>query len=156
MIADKVKVISRKAGKNKVYAWESKGEGNYTVEEVKESYPRGTSVILYLKAGEDEYIDKVRIQNIVKTYSDHINIPVELILDDGKEKVINNGTALWTKPKDSITEEQYNEFYKHLAHLGGKPFMTLHNKAEGIVEFTNLLFIPDKPPFDLFHPDNNR
>lgn len=153
MIADKVEVISRKAGKKKVNRWESEGDGKYTVEEVNEEYPRGTRVVLYLKPDQNDFLDKVYLGNIIKLYSDHINVPVELQMDDGKFKVMNTGSALWTRPKNEITKEQYNEFYSHVSHMPGEPFLTLHNKAEGVIEFTNLIFIPDRKPIDLYMPE---
>lgn len=153
MIADKVEVISRKAGKKKVNKWESDGEGKYSVEDVNEEYPRGTRVILYLKKDQDDFLDKIYLGNIIKLYSDHINVPVELQMDDGKFKVMNTGSALWTRPKNEITKEQYQEFYTHVSHMPGEPFMTLHNKAEGVIEFTNLIFIPDRKPVDLYMPE---
>lgn len=154
MISDEVEVISRKAGKKKVNKWISDGEGKYTVEEVDEEYPRGTRVILHLKADEEAFLDKIYLGNIIKLYSDHISIPVELQMDDGHFKAMNTASALWTRPKNEITKEQYNEFYTHVSHMPGEPFMTLHNKAEGVIEFTNLLFIPDKKPIDLYLPSD--
>ena len=152
MIADKVEVISRKAGKKKVNKWTSNGEGTYSIEEVNEEYPRGTRITLYLKKDEEQFLDKIYLGNIIKLYSDHIDFPVELQMDDGHFKTMNSASALWTRPKNEITKEQYNEFYTHISHMPGEPFMILHNKAEGIIEFTNLLFIPDKKPIDLYLP----
>ena len=152
MIADKVEVISRKAGKKKVNKWTSNGEGTYSIEEVNEEYPRGTRITLYLKKDEEQFLDKVYLGNIIKLYSDHIDFPVELQMDDGHFKTMNSASALWTRPKNEITKEQYNEFYTHISHMPGEPFMILHNKAEGIIEFINLLFIPDKKPIDLYLP----
>lgn len=153
MIADRVEVISRKAGKKKVNRWESDGEGKYTVEEVAEEYPRGTKVILHLKENQDNFLDKVYLGNIIKLYSDHINVPVELQMDENNFKVMNTGSALWSRPKNEITKEQYNEFYTHVSHMPGEPFLTMHNKAEGVIEFTNLIFIPDRKPIDLYMPE---
>jgi len=155
MIADRVAVISKKAGMKKVNRWESEGEGKYTVEEISGDYPRGTTVILYLKGDQDDFLDKVYLGNIIKLYSDHISVPVELKMDDGKYKVMNSASALWTRPKDEITEEQYKEFYTHVSHMPGDPFLTLHNKAEGVIEFTNLLFVPDRKPVDLYMPERS-
>lgn len=152
MIADKVEVVSRKAGKKKVNKWTSNGEGTYSIEEVNEEYPRGTRITLYLKKDEEQFLDKIYLGNIIKLYSDHIDFPVELQMDDGHFKTMNSASALWTRPKNEITKEQYNEFYTHISHMPGEPFMILHNKAEGIIEFTNLLFIPDKKPIDLYLP----
>ncbi|GMO64882.1 MAG: molecular chaperone HtpG [Rickettsiales bacterium] len=153
MIADKVGVISRKAGNKKAYLWESEGEGKYTIEEYKQDAPRGTKIILYLKKEEDAFLDKIYLGNIIKLYSDHINVPVDLLMDTGEYKTMNTGSALWTRPKAEITPEQYKEFYTHVSHLPGDPYLTLHNKAEGVIEFTNLVFIPTKKPMDLYLPD---
>ncbi|MDR0423177.1 MAG: molecular chaperone HtpG [Rickettsiales bacterium] len=153
MIADKVEVITRKAGENEIYKWESEGDGKYTIEEFKEEHRRGTKIILHLKKEEEQFLDKIYLGNIIKLYSDHIAIPVELEMDDGKFKVMNSASALWTRPKNEITEEQYNEFYTHVSHLPGKPYLTLHNKAEGVIEFINLVFVPDKKPIDLYMPE---
>lgn len=153
MVADEVTVISRKAGEDAAYVWNSKADGTYTIEDAEGEQPRGTQIILHLKDETKEFLDKHRISHIVSTYSDHISFPVELTDIDGETKAINSGAALWTKPKSQISEEQYNEFYRHVAHAGDNPWMTIHNKAEGAIEYTSLLFIPSSKPFDLFHPD---
>ncbi len=153
MVADEVTVTSRKAGEEKSWVWNSKADGNYTIEEAETQSPIGTSITLHLKEDEKEFLDKHRIKHIVRTYSDHISFPVEFIDSDGDADIINEGSALWKKQKSEISAEQYNEFYKHVAHAGDKPWMILHNKAEGALEYTNLLFIPSSKPFDLFHPD---
>jgi len=153
MVADEVEVTSSKAGDEKAWVWKSKADGNYTIEELKDSATQGTSIVLHIREDAEEFLDKHRIKHIVRLYSDHISFPVELTDSEGETEVINTGAALWTKPKSSISEEQYNEFYKHVAHAGDKPWMILHNKAEGAIEYTNLLFIPTAKPFDLFHPD---
>ena len=109
-----------------------------------------------LKEDEQGYLEHVRIDNIIRTYSDHISVPIEFIeIKDGKEevKVLNSSSALWTRNKSEIKEEQYNEFYKQVSLSPDTPWMILHNKSEGVVEYTNLLFIPSSKPFDLFHPD---
>jgi len=154
MVAKEVEVISRKAGEDHSWHWQSQADGEYTIEAAKENRSeQGTEIILHINEGLDEFLDKHRIDHIVKTYSDHISFPVEFTDSEGNTKVINEGSALWAKPKSEITEEQYNEFYKHIAHAADKPWLILHNKAEGIVSYTNLLFIPTFKPFDLFHPD---
>ncbi|MDR2526516.1 MAG: molecular chaperone HtpG, partial [Rickettsiales bacterium] len=153
MIANKVEVISRKAGNKKVYLWESEGDGKYSILEVKEEHPRGTQIKLHLKEEQDDFLDKIYLGNIIKLYSDHISIPVELQMDGGNFKVMNTASALWTRPKNEITKEQYQEFYTHASHLPGEPFLTLHNKAEGIIEFINLVFVPDRKPVDLYLPE---
>ncbi|MDR3289962.1 MAG: molecular chaperone HtpG [Rickettsiales bacterium] len=153
MIADKVGVISKKAGAKKSYLWESEGEGKYTIQEVKEEHLRGTTIILYLKKEQDEFLDKIYLGNIIKLYSDHISVPVELKMDTGEYKTMNSASALWTRNKADITLEQYQEFYTHTSHLPGEPYLTLHNKAEGVIEFINLVFVPNKKPMDLYLPD---
>jgi len=124
MLADRVEVISRKAGEKKVYKWESDGSEKYSVEEVKDEYPRGTKVILHLKPDQEDFLDKIYIGNVVRLYSDHIDVPVELVGENDQNKVLNTGSALWVRPKNEITEEQYKEFYTHVSHLPGEPFMT--------------------------------
>lgn len=155
VVADKVMVESRKAGTEKGHIWESEGSGEFTIRDAKGS-ERGTKITLHIKAGEEEYLDKFRLRHIAQTYSDHISFPIEYIDEDGKPEAINKGSALWMRPKSEITEEQYKEFYHHIAHSPDTPWMTLHSKVEGKVEYTNLLFIPSMPPFDLFHPDRKR
>jgi molecular chaperone HtpG len=153
MVADEVEVISRKAGTKEAYKWTSKADGKYTIEELEDDAPVGTQITLHLKEDAEEFLDKHRVTHVIRTYSDHISFPVEFTDSEGEISIINKGSALWTLPKSEITEEQYNEFYRHVAHLGDKPWMVLHNKAEGALQYTNLLFIPSSKPFDLFHPD---
>lgn len=153
MVADEVTVISRKAGEEKAWQWHSDAESGYTIEEAKGEAPVGTSITLHLKKDADEFIDKHRIGHVVRTYSDHISYPIELTDSEGKLEILNEGNALWTKAKSEISDEQYKEFYKHVAHAGDDPWMILHNKVEGNLSYTNLLFIPTRKPFDLFHPD---
>ncbi len=153
MVADKVTVTSRKVGETKTWQWESQGDGSYEISELEETQDRGTSVTLHLRKDQGQFLDRHKIKHIVTTYSDHISFPIELINSDKTAEVINKGTALWARAKSDITTEQYNEFYKHIAHAGDEPWMVLHNKAEGNLEYLSLLFIPSRPPFDLFHPD---
>lgn len=153
MIADKVIVISQAAGSKKAHLWSSKGDGNFSIEDTKETLGRGTKITLYLRDGEEEYLDKFRIKHIVETYSYHTAFDV--VLKDGENgEILNEGLALWLKPKSEIKDTDYKEFYQSISGLGNdEPWMILHNKAEGIIEYTNLLFIPSIKPFDLFHPD---
>jgi molecular chaperone HtpG len=155
MIADKVVVVSTRAGESQSWQWESEGMGEFTITPV-ENGPRGTSITLFLKTGEDQYLDKFRLRHIVQTYSDHISFPIEITDEEGKTEIVNTASALWMRPKAEITAEQYKEFYHHVAHAPDEPWLTLHNKAEGKIEYTNLLFIPGAKPFDLFHPDRKR
>jgi molecular chaperone HtpG len=151
MVADKVEVISRKAGDSEGWRWISDGKGEFTIEPWPEA-ARGATIILHLREGEDIYLDPAQLRHIVKTYSDHVGLPI-VLKADGKEETINTAAALWTRPKSEITAEQYKEFYHHVAHSFDDPWLTLHNKAEGVFEYTNLLFIPSTKPFDLFDPE---
>ena len=153
MVADLVEVFTRKAGTDTSFKWTSVGEGEYTIEST-DAQPRGTKIVLHLRKKEDVYLDKFRLQHIVKTYSDHIAIPVIYLGD--KEEQFNSGTAIWMRPKSEISEQQYQEFYKAVSHQVDTPFMRLHGKAEGTIEYSYLLFVPTMKPFDLFHPDRMR
>jgi molecular chaperone HtpG len=156
MVADKVQVSSRKAGEDKGWLWESDGLGAYTISESpKEAH--GTTIILHMKDDAAEFIEPERLRRIIKTYSDHISQPIELYTakDDKAEEAaetVNQGSALWTRPKSDITEQQYTEFYHHTAHAFDDPWMTLHYNAEGVQEYSVLLFVPGARPFDLFDP----
>ena len=153
MVADKVEVISKGIGTKKSHHWTSDGQSSFTISETDTDVD-GTEITLHIKKDEKDYLDTFRIENIVKKYSDHIPYPVKLI-EDGKEnevKSLNSASALWMRNKKDIKSEQYEEFYNHLGGIG-KPWKTIHNTTEGIVSFTNLLFIPEMKPFDLFNPD---
>lgn len=156
MISDEVNVISRKAGEEKVYSWHSNGQNDYEIEEYTQPFERGTEVRVKIREGEDGFVDHFRIKHIIKNYSDHIAVPIYYLEEIGSKVKLNSSSALWNKPKNEITDEQYNEFYKTLSYAADEPWLTLHNKNEGVVEFTNLLFIPSTKTFDLFHPDRKR
>ena len=150
MVAEKVEVLSRKAGESEGWRWVSDGKGEFTIEPLPDA-ARGAKIIVHLREGEDEYLDPARLRRIVHTYSDHIGLPI--VLKDGdKEETINTASALWTRPRSEITAEQYKEFYHHVGHSFDDPWLILHNKAEGVLEYTNLLFVPSTKPFDLFDP----
>lgn len=164
MVADKVIVTSRKAGlsEDEAVRWESAGEGEYSVETVVKA-DRGTCITLYLKPEESEFLEVSRIKNIINKYSDHISLPIEMRkekdLEDKENKedkaeseyeVINKATAIWTRSKSEIKDEEYKEFYKSLAYDYQDPLTWTHNKVEGNQQFTNLLFVPQRAPFDLF------
>jgi molecular chaperone HtpG len=151
MVAEKVEVLSRKAGETEGWRWASDGKGEFTIEPAPEA-TRGAKIIVHLREGEDEYLDPFRIRQIVKTYSDHVALPI-VLKDGAKEDTINTASALWTRPRSEITADQYKEFYHHVGHSFDDPWLTLHNKAEGVIEYTNLLFIPSTKPFDLFDPE---
>jgi molecular chaperone HtpG len=150
MVADKVEVTSRKAGSDEAWRWTSDGKGEFSVEP-GEREKRGTTIVLYLREDAAEYVEPSRLREIVKTYSDHVALPI--VLDHkGKEETLNAASALWMRPKSEIKPEQYKEFYHHVGHAGDEPWLTLHWKAEGRIEYTGLLFIPSMKPFDLFDP----
>lgn len=151
MVANLVEVISKKAGDEVGYKWTSEGNGSFTIEQ-DDTAKTGTTIILHLKKEFEEYTDPMRLRFVVKQYSDHISVPI--VLENGKEKeTLNSSSALWMRPKADITEEQYRDFYRALTHNFDEPWLTLHYKAEGIIEYNALLFIPSKAPFDMFQPD---
>ena len=160
MVASQTKVITRKAGENKIWVWTSDGESSFTIEETEDpsllASNRGTTIELTLTKDSKEYLDKDRIQNIIRRYSDHISIPI--YISDGTEKKdetlesVNSASAIWTRPKNKISAEQYKEFYNHTGQMFDDPWMTSHYKAEGKIEYTVLNFIPSTKPFDLYDP----
>ena len=158
MIANKVEVLSRKFDEEKTFAWESGGNSNFKVLESDQNLARGTKIILHLKdEATSDFLDRFHIKHVVQTYSDHINFKIEFVPENleagAKVEVLNSASALWTRPKEEITNEQYQNFFKTFSHLPGEPFLTIHGKVEGLVSYTNLLFVPSIKPFDLFHPD---
>ena len=150
MVADEVEVISRKAGDDQAWRWVSDGAGEYTLAEA-EREGRGTSVIVRLAKGEKRWLEAGALKGIVKTYSDHIALPIVLV-EGETEETVNQASALWIRPKREITEEQYKEFYHHSGHAFDDPWHTIHYKAEGKIEYAVLLFIPSAKPYDLFDP----
>ncbi|SVA33896.1 uncharacterized protein METZ01_LOCUS86750 [marine metagenome] len=150
-VAEKVEVLTRKAGEKQAWLWTSDGKSSYSIAEAERNDP-GTSVTVYLKKEDKDYIEEARIRNIVRTYSDHISIPIMLAGKEGDTQ-INTGSAIWTRQKKDITDEQYKEFYHHVANVYDEPWLTLHNRAEGKIEYTNLMFIPSSKPYDLMNPD---
>ena len=151
MVADKVTVKTKKAGDEKGYIWVSSGAESFTIEE-DDSLPIGTSIILSLKSEDEEFLEPIRLRHLVRQYSDHISIPI-ILKEGAKEETINSASALWTRPKSEITTEQYKDFYQSVSHAFDEPWMTMHYKAEGTIDYTALLFVPTKPPFNLFQPD---
>ena len=154
MVADRVTVTTRKAGDDKAWRWESDGKGEFTVTPV-EAADRGAAITLHLREDAKEFLEPIRLKSVVKRYSDHIAIPV-LLKEGETEDSITSASALWTRSKSEITPEQYQEFYHHVAHAFDEPWAVLHNKAEGAIEYTNLLFVPKSKPFDLFNPDRKQ
>jgi len=167
IVADKVTVVSRAAGQSadRGVCWESDGTGSFTVEDVHKA-GRGTDVILHLKEGEDEYLDDWQLRSVIGKYSDHISVPVELWKEaepaqgegenaipatEGHWEQVNRATALWTRSPKEITDEEYQEFYKHLSHDFENPVAWSHNRVEGTQEYTSLLYVPTKAPWDMWN-----
>ncbi|HTK08649.1 MAG TPA: molecular chaperone HtpG [Ktedonobacteraceae bacterium] len=154
VVANKVTLTTRRAGlpANQGIRWESAGQGEYTLEHVDKP-GRGTEIVLHLRDGEDELLDGFRLRSIIRKYSDHIVVPIMMPSED-KEKPedeqVNRASALWTRAKNAITEEEYNEFYKHIAHDFTDPLAYVHSRMEGAYEYTLLLYIPSRAPFDLW------
>jgi molecular chaperone HtpG len=160
IVADKVTVESLRAGVDSKAAvrWESEGEGEFTIENI-EREERGTRVILHLKKDASEFAESFRIESLIRKYSDHIGFPVSLTAVDEKDaetKVVNSATALWTRSRSDISEEEYKEFYKHLSHDFTDPLTWSHNRVEGKREYTSLLYIPSAAPFDLWNREAPR
>ncbi len=154
MVADKVEVVSRRAGEDQAWQWTSDGKGAFTVAEAKRE-DRGTTITVHLKEEEADYAEPHRVRHVVKTYSDHIAFPIT-VRDSGEEgdpETVNTASALWTRPRNDITEQQNTEFFHHVSHMMGEPWSTLHFRAEGMIEYTGLLYIPASRPFDLYNQD---
>ncbi|WP_460089600.1 molecular chaperone HtpG [Pseudomonas sp. H2_D10] len=161
IVADKVEVFSRRAGldASEGVHWASKGEGEFEIATIDKA-DRGTRIVLHLKDGEDEFADGWRLRNIIKKYSDHIALPIELPKEqaaaEGEEapaqewEVVNRASALWTRPRTEVKDEEYQEFYKHIAHDYENPLSWSHNKVEGKLEYSSLLYVPARAPFDLY------
>ena len=185
IVADKVTVKSRRAGQSADQAvlWESEGEGSYTLETIEKD-SRGTDIILHIREGEEEFLDSWRLKTIIHTYSDHISLPItmpkdpEPVAEDAEDaektdakksdakkndevvvpenEVVNKASALWARPKSEVKDEEYNEFYKHIAHDFEAPMTWSHNKVEGNQSYTSLLYIPAKAPFDLYERERKQ
>lgn len=147
MVADRVDAVTRKAGEAEAWLWSSDGKGAFSIEPAQRD-ERGTTVTLHIKKDAKEFLEESRVRHIVKNYSDHIGFPVRL----GGE-TINSASAIWTRLPKEVSAEQYKEFYHHIAHAFDEPWLTIHNRVEGVVSYTNLLFIPSAPPIDLFEPE---
>ncbi len=163
MVADRVVVQSRKAGEETSWLWVSDGRQGFTVSEAHEAGPRGVTVTLHLKEDAREFLGEWRLREIIRRYSDHIAFPILLQVKPSKDdkeadaeakapEKVNEGGALWTRPRGEITDEQYREFYHHVAHAFDDPFARVHFTAEGQLSYTALLFVPSMRPFDLYDP----
>ncbi len=155
MVADRVEVISRRAGSNEVSLWSSDGSGTFVVGpyEGADQPKRGTVIRLHMREEAAEFLESWRLEHIVRTYSDHVAHPIMLALGSDTARQINSGSAIWTRPKPDITPDQYKEFFGHLAGVSSEPALTIHYKAEGLTEYTVLLFVPGERPFDLYDPE---
>ncbi|MCU7834858.1 MAG: molecular chaperone HtpG [gamma proteobacterium symbiont of Taylorina sp.] len=178
IVADKVILTTRRAGTDAEQAvlWESHGEGEFNIETVTKE-GRGTEIVLHLKEDSDEFLDGLRLRNVIRTYSDHITVPIEMLKEatppmppmpgeEGEEaekteevedvieyETVNSASALWTRSKNDISDEEYTEFYKHVGHDFEDPLARSHNRVEGKYEYTSLLFVPKRAPFDLWERD---
>eukprot|EP00003_Mantamonas_plastica_P024182 TRINITY_DN446_c2_g1_i1.p2 TRINITY_DN446_c2_g1~~TRINITY_DN446_c2_g1_i1.p2 ORF type:complete len:631 (-),score=161.15 TRINITY_DN446_c2_g1_i1:3348-5240(-) len=163
IVADKVDVFTRRAGApvEEGVHWESKGDGEFAIEQVARE-KRGTEIVLHLKSEDKEFADGWRLRSLVKKYSDHISFPVimksesEEEEEKGKDETVNDATALWTLPRTEVKEEEYKEFYKHIAHDFEDPLTWSHNKVEGKLDYTSLLYIPARAPFDMYNREAPR
>jgi molecular chaperone HtpG len=166
IVADKVEVFTRRAGaaKDQAVHWTSTGEADYTIE-TAEKASRGTQVVLHLKKGEEDFADGWRLRSIIKKYSDHISLPIvmekqhfgdEAEKSEPEDETINKATALWTRSRSDITDEEYKEFYKHISHDFADPLSWSHNRVEGKLDYTCLLYLPARAPFDLYNREGAR
>ncbi len=163
IVADKVEVFTRRAGTSAEEGvhWESKGDGEFSIEQVNREN-RGTEIVIHLKPDASEFADGFRLRGLVKKYSDHISFPVVMTSESeeedekGKDETVNDATALWTLPRTEIKDEEYKEFYKHIAHDFEDPLTWSHNKVEGKLDYTSLLYIPARAPFDLYNREAPR
>lgn len=163
MVASEIEVVSRKAGSDKIFTWKSDGKSGYTItesndiEKARLDGDRGTAITMHIKDEACEFLINDKITATVKEYSDHISVPIflgapKLVSEDKDAEAINEASAIWMKPKNEITKEQYNEFYHHISGSFDEPVLTCHWKAEGAIEFTSLVYIPELRPWDLFDP----
>lgn len=151
MVAETVDVISRKVGSDKACKWHSDGSNGYSLDDAERG-EEGTDIILHLKKDAKEFLEEQRISYMVKKYSDHLSAPI--YWQDGEAStMLNSASAIWTRPKSEITEEQYNSFYQQASSAYDTPYLTMHNVTEGVTNFTSLLFIPSTRPMDLFNPE---
>src|SRR5699024_4570487 len=174
IVADRVTLTTRRGGEQQGVRWISDGGGEYTLESVDKA-GHGTAVTLHLREGEDEFLDDFRLRHLVRTYSDHVAFPIEMLeqvsdssddenAEEGEDKQdktpefeqVNSGAPLWTRPKSELSDDDYTEFYKHTSHDFEAPLTWSHNKVEGSQEYTSLLFIPARAPFDLYDPQRDQ
>lgn len=154
IVAERVTLLSRRAGVGPEHGvrWESDGEGEFTLETVERA-ERGTEIVLHLREGEDEFLDGQRLRGIIRRYSDSLSLPVDMPQEDGAWEQINRASALWTRTRSEISDQEYNDFYRHVAHDFEDPLARLHLQVEGRQTFSSLLYIPKRAPFDLWDRD---
>ena len=152
MVAERVEVLSKKSDSESAFCWASDGKTGFTIS-LADKQDTGTAITLFLQSDAKEFLEEERISHLIKKYSDHISFPIQWLDKDGESKRLNASTALWTKPAKDISEDDYKAFYNSVSASYDTPFASLHNKTEGVVEFTNLLFIPSVAPYDLYDPD---
>lgn len=152
MVASKVEIVTKRADSEQAYSWVSDGINGFEISEVSKK-TNGTDITLHLKDDALDFVDTIYLRNIIHTYSEHIDYPIVLNLGEAGEETVNTSAALWTRNKTEITEKQYKDFYQHVTKNFDDPWLTLHFKAEGNLEYTGLLFVPTKAPYDLFQPD---
>ena len=153
MVAEKVVATTRKAGEDDTLIWESDGKTGYTITSSSDAHETGTSIKLFLRKDAKEYADVQRLKTLIKKYSDHILVPIFVTAKDAEKEQANSAQALWTRSPSEISAEEYSEFYRSSLGAFDEPFITLHNKTEGSIDFTNLLFVPKTAPFDLYEPE---
>jgi molecular chaperone HtpG len=153
MVAEKVVVTTRKAGEAETNLWESDGQSGYSISNSTDGHEVGTSIKLFLRKDAKEYADLGKIKSLIKKYSDHILVPILIQSNDGEKEQANSAQALWTKSPSEVSAEEYNEFYKSGLGSFDDPYVIIHNKTEGSIDFTNLLYVPKTAPFDLFEPE---
>jgi molecular chaperone HtpG len=152
MVAEKIEVFSRRAGESEGWRWASEGTGEFAIAPA-DGVLRGTRIVLHLRKDAEEFLDAARLKAIVARYSDHIGLPILLKKAGAKEEKLNEAAALWMRPKNEITSQQYAEFYRFVSHGFDAPRLTIHWRAEGKIDYTALLFVPGARPMDLFHPE---
>ena len=155
MVAEKVVLTTRRLGSEApAIRWESSGDGSYTLEETHKE-GRGTDLEITIKEEEKEYLEDFKIRSIIRKYSEYVSHPIALVDNEGKEDILNTKPPLWKRSKSEITPEQYQEFYQHISHGGEEALAWSHNQVEGMIEYTNLIYIPKKAPYDLYTPERS-
>ena len=153
MVADKVEILTRKAGESESFLWSSDGQSGYEIEPNNEHTETGTLIRLHLKKAAKDFAEDLRLKTVIKKYSDHISVPIFFEDKEGSSEQVNSAEALWTRSPSDVGAEEYKNFYQAQFTAFDDPFITLHNRSEGTLEFTNLLYVPSRAPFDLFDPE---